>query len=147
MRKIRANTNNHYIGNRINKIDRIKDMWSAIYNPKKNVASVIEKYFHPEYEQCINGVIMLRPEYIDHVIAQKKKMVISHIDYRHHLENEEELFAICYPKGKNADGADIEAEVISYFVFRDEQVIKIHGQVRLIKGKFSDVDMKNEIGS
>jgi hypothetical protein len=126
------------------KIDIIKNTWSAIYDPEKDVDSEIEKYFHPEYEQCINGVIMSRTEYIDHVIAQKKNMNLSGIDYFHHLENEEKLFAIYYPKGKNLEGADIEAEVISYFLFQDEKIIKIHGQVRLIKGKFSDVDMKDE---
>jgi hypothetical protein len=126
----------------MSKIERVKNIWSAIYDLKKDVVSMIEKYFHPEYEQCINGVIMSRSEYINHVIAQKKNMIINHIEYSYHLENGEELFAIYYPKGKNAEGFDIEAEVISYFSFRNEQVIKIYGQVRLIKGSYSDVDMQ-----
>ncbi len=128
----------------MSKIDRIKNMWAAIYAPEKDVVTVVEKYFHPEYDQCINGVIMSRLEYIYHVIKQKKNMIINQIDYIHHIENGEELFAIYYPKGKNAEGLDIEAEVISYFLFRDEQIVKIHGQVRLIKGSFSDADMQNE---
>lgn len=122
----------------MSKIDRIKNMGAAIYAPEKDVVTVVEKYFHPEYDQCINGVIMSRLEYIYHVIKQKKNMIINQI------ENAEELFAIYYPKGKNAEGLDIEAEVISYFLFRDEQIVKIHGQVRLIKGSFSDADMQNE---
>jgi hypothetical protein len=125
-------------------MDKIKSMWSAVYDPNADVASVIEKYFHPEYEQCINGVMMSRPEYIDHVMAQKQNMVVSHIDYLCHLENGDELFAIYRPKGKSIEGSDIEAEVISYFQFREGQVIKIHGQVRLIKGSYSDVDMQTE---
>lgn len=128
----------------MSKIDKIKNMWSAIYDPSQDTLSVIEKYFHPEYEQCINGIVMSRPEYINHVIAQKNNIIVTYIDYIHHLENGEELFAIYQPKGKNAEGSDIEAEVISYFLFRNEQVIKIHGQVRLIKGSYSDVDMQNE---
>lgn len=125
----------------MNKLDRIKNIWSAIYDPKQAAASVIEEYFHPAYEQCINGVILSHPEYIHHVLVQKKNMIISHIDYLYHLEKGEELFALYYPKGKNREGADIEAEVISYFLFRHEQIIKIHDQVRLLKGKLSDADM------
>lgn len=128
----------------MSKIDRIKNMWSAIYDPRQNTTSVIDEYFHPEYEQCINGVILSRSEYIHHVIAQKNSMTITHIDYIHHLENGDELFALYRPRGKSAEDSDIEAEVISYFLFRDQQIIKIHGQVRLIKGRYSDVDMQNE---
>ena len=32
-------------------------------------------------------------------------------------------------------------EVIAYFQFKDNQIINIHGQVRMIEGKPSDVDM------
>jgi NhaP-type Na+/H+ and K+/H+ antiporter len=119
-------------------------MWTAIYDPNQNVLPVIETYFHPEYKQCINGVTLSRTAYIDHVIAQKNHMTITHIHYMHHLENETELFAIYQPKGKNIAGSDIETEVISYFLFQDEQIIEIKGQVRLIKGSYADVDMQAE---
>ncbi len=125
-------------------IDRLKNIWSLVYDPKKDVKSVIEEYFHPDYEQCINGVIMSRYEYINHVIEQKKGMVVEHIEYKHYLENAQELFAVYYAKGKSAQGADIEAEIISYFLFQGKQILKIHGQVRLIKGEYSDVDMQSK---
>ncbi len=128
----------------MNYIDRLKNIWSVIYDPKKDVAAVIEEFFHPDYEQSINGVIMSRSEYINHVIAQKKNMVIEHIEYKHHLENGDELFAIYCVKGRDSEGSDIEAEVISYFKFQNKQILKIHGQVRLIKGEYSDVDMESK---
>ena len=84
---------------------------------------------------------MARTEYIPHVISQKNTLILDRIEYLHHIEKEDSVFAIYYPKGKNREGEDIEAEVISYFQFLNEKIIKIHGQVRLIKGKFSDVDM------
>lgn len=87
---------------------------------------------------------MFRPEYINHVIAQKKNMVIEHIEYMHYFEKGEELFAIYCAKGQSPEGSDIEAEVISYFQFRDNQILKAHGQVRLIKGEYSDVDMESK---
>lgn len=124
------------------KIELIKNLWTELYDPKKDVASVIEKYLHPEYEQCINGVLMARPEYINHVITQRKNIILHHIEYIHHLENEKELFALYYPKGKNSQGLDIEIEVIAYFQFQQEKIIKIHGQVRFIKGNYSDADME-----
>ncbi len=125
-------------------IERLRKIWEDIYDPQQDVVSVVENHFHPKYEQFINSIRMLRPEYIDHVIAQKKSMVINKIDYRHHVENGEELFAIYYPKGKNLRGHEVEAEVISYFLFKEGKIIKTVGQVRLIKGCLADVDMPTE---
>ncbi len=124
-------------------IDILKNIWAAIYDPQKDILAVLDEFFHHDYEQCINGVIMFRPEYINHVSAQKKDVVIEHIDYKHFLENGDELFALYYPKGKTAKGSDIEAEVIGYFQFKDKKLLKIHAQVRMLKGEFSDVDMQN----
>lgn len=59
------------------------------------------------------------------------------------MENGNELFSLYYPSGLNKDNLPIEAEVIAYFRFEQKQIIKIHGQVRLITGNYADVDMKN----
>ncbi len=57
------------------------------------------------------------------------------------LEKYNELFAIYYPKGRSVNNFPIEAEVIAYFRFEDQQIIRTHGQVRLIKDDLSDADM------
>jgi hypothetical protein len=121
--------------------NQLKNIWNAVYNPSQDTHDTILKFFHPEYEQCINGVIMRLPEYIAHVIEQKKNMTIDSIDYLHTLEKGNELFTIYYPHGKNANDSPIKAEVIAYFRFEDQQIIRIHGQVRLIQGDLKDVDM------
>ena len=82
-------------------IDLLKNIWVSIYNPQLNAAEIIEKLFHPNYEQCINGVHLNRTEYIQHVTAQRQNMTFDGIDYRHFLEKENELFALYYVKGKN----------------------------------------------
>lgn len=121
----------------------LKQIWLSLYDPKIEIADTIEKFFHAEYEQCINGVKMNRSAYIQHVIEQRKNMTIDAINYKIILEKENELFSIYFPKGKNKKGDLIEAEVIAYFRFEDHKIIEIHGQVRLINGDASDVDMKN----
>lgn len=123
-------------------IDLLKNIADSIYNPQLDVVETIEKLYHPNYEQCINGVHMNRTEYIQHVIAQRQNMIIDRFDYQHFLEKGNELFAIYYVKGKNLKNLPVEAEVIAYFLFESQQVLRIHGQVRLIKGDLSDVDMK-----
>lgn len=124
-------------------IDLLKDIWDSIYDPKIDLTETIEKYFHKDYEQCINGVNMNRDQYIDHALAQRQNMTIDTIDYPHVLEKGNELFAIYYPKGRNANNLPIEAEVIAYFHFKSQQIFRIHGQVRLMEGDLSDVDMDN----
>jgi hypothetical protein len=91
--------------------------------------------------QCINGANLDRAGYIQHVIAQKQNMTIEAFEYRHSLEHYEELFTLYYPKGRNKQGNIIEAEVVAYFQFKDQQILKIHGQVRLLSGDYAEVDM------
>jgi len=121
--------------------DFIKRVWESIYDPNVDVAETVKHYFHEDYKQCINGIPMNREEYIQHVIEQKKNIIIDHIDYKHVIERENELFALYYPKGKNLDGQTIEAEVIVYFRFENAQIVRIHGQVQIITGNLTDVDM------
>lgn len=123
-------------------IDLLKNVIDSIYNPQLNAAETIEKLFHANYEQCINGVYLNRSEYIQHVIEQRKNMTVDQIDYQHFLEKGNELFALYYVKAKNLKNLPLEAEIIAYFCFESQQVLRIHGQVRLIKGDLSDVNMK-----
>ena len=129
----------------MDKTQMIKKMWEAVYDPKQDVKTVIEAYFHPDYVQCINGVILTRPQYIDHVIAQKENMSVTHMTYVHIMEKGDEVFALYQPFALAHDGSQIEAEVISHFLFKDHQIFKIHGQVRLITGDYAHVDMAHEI--
>lgn len=124
-------------------IDLLKYIWDLIYDPKTDTVKTIEKFFHKDYEQRINGVNMNRTEYIQHVLAQKKNMTIDTIDYKHFLEKENELFVIYCPRGNNMRNLPIEAEVIAYYRFENQQIYRIHGQVRLIKGDLADVDMSS----
>lgn len=127
----------------MNYTNLLKNIWDILYNPEKDVVQTIERFFYPEYEQCINGVLMKRDEYIAHVQEQKKNMVINFIKYKHMMEKGNEVFALYYPSGMNKNKSPIEAEVIAYVCFKEQQIIKIHGQVRLISGEHADVDMKN----
>ncbi|CAN5465559.1 hypothetical protein BH10PSE19_BH10PSE19_01090 [soil metagenome] len=127
----------------MNYIDLLKNIWNSIYDPKTEVIETIEKFFHQDYEQCINGVGMNRTEYIHHILEQKKNISIDTIDYKHILEKGNELFAIYFPRGRNINNLPIEAEVIAYFRFENQQIFRIHGQVRLMKGDLADIDMKS----
>lgn len=70
------------------KMDQIKQMWADVYDPAKDTAQVIEQYFHPAYTQCVNGAVLTREAYTQHVLAQKANMRVTHIDYARHLEDE-----------------------------------------------------------
>jgi hypothetical protein len=82
-------------------IELLKEIWDCLYHPTTDVTATIEKYFHSDYEQCINGHTLNRAEYIQHVLAQRETMFIDAIDYKQVLEQGSELFAIYYPSGKN----------------------------------------------
>lgn len=128
----------------MNHMNLLKNIWAVVYEPNSDVTVLIEKFFHHDYEQCINGVVMRRKEYIDHVIAQKNNIIIDSIHYEHTLELSDELFSIYFPRGRNIRGEPIMAEVIAYFKFENDQIFRIYGQVRMVEGKASDVDMNDQ---
>lgn len=124
-------------------LEYIFHIWDVLYDKKQDTQSTIEKFFHADYTQCINGVVMDRAEYIDHVAAQKKNIESITFKYKNYLSHENALFVIYDAKGKNIEGNPIEAEVIAYFEFKDNMVSRIHGQVHLLKGTPSDVAMND----
>jgi len=128
----------------MNNLERIFHIWSILYDKNNDVKTVIEESFHEDYNQCINGIILNRGEYIDHVIEQRKNIESIEFKHKKYLLQSNELFVIYDAKGKNTEGDDIEAEIISYFEFKDKKVFRIHGQVHLSKGSTSDVDMNVE---
>src|ERR1700733_7854458 len=109
----------------MNNTELLKAIWKSLYDHKTNVSETIEKFFHRDYTQCINGVVMDRTQYIQHVIEQRENMTIESIDYKYVIEEGNELFALYYPKGKNKNNLPIEAEVIAYFCFLKRQIVKI----------------------
>lgn len=122
-------------------VELIKKTWADIYDPDLDVEAVVRKYFHVDYEQCINGVIMRRAAYIDHVIAQRAGMTIDNISYDHLVESGNEAFGVYYPSGIGVDGSEIKAEVVAYYKFEGSQILHIHGQVRFISGDKKVADM------
>lgn len=127
----------------MNHLENIFQIWNRLYDKDQDTKSVIEFFFHDDYMQCINGVSMNRREYIDHVIEQKKNIKSMEFKYKNYLSQANELFIIYNAKGKNILDDDVEAEIIAYFEFKDTKVLKIHGQVHLLKGNPSDVDMNH----
>jgi hypothetical protein len=42
----------------ITKFELLKRIWAAVYDPLQNTETVIQQYFHPDYEQCINDAMV-----------------------------------------------------------------------------------------
>lgn len=125
----------------MNNLKQIFHIWKVLYAKNQDPKSVIEEFFHEDYTQSINGIILNRPEYITHVIEQRKNIDTMEFECKIHMAQKDKLFILYNAKGTNIQGDEIIAEIISYFEFKDKKVFKIHGQVHLLKGNPSDVDM------
>ncbi|RUP38081.1 MAG: hypothetical protein EKK63_13295 [Acinetobacter sp.] len=125
-------------------LEQIFHIWKVLYDKNQDPKLVIEDFFHEDYTQVINGIILNRSEYINHVIEQRKNIQHMEFECKVHMDQKDKLFIIYNAQGKNIQGDEITAEVISYFEFKDQKVFKIHGQVHLLKGNPSDVDMSQE---
>lgn len=108
-------------------------MWKSLYDPNINVYETIEKFFHRDYEQCVNGIVSNRNQFTHVVIEQRENMVIDYFEYKYVIEQGDELFMLYYPKGRTKNNLPIEAEVIVYCCLSNQQIIRMHGQFRLIK--------------
>lgn len=125
-------------------LEQIFYIWKVLYDKNQDPKLVIEDFFHEDYTQSINGIILNRSEYITHVIEQRKNIQEMDFECKIHMNQKDKLFILYNAQGKNIQGDEIAAEVISYFEFKDQKVFKIHGQVHLLKGNPSDVDMNQE---
>ena len=125
-------------------LEQIFHIWKVLYDKNQDPKLVIEDFFHEDYTQVINGIILNRSEYITHVIEQRKNIQQMDFECKIHMDQKDKLFILYNAQGKNIQGDEITAEVISYFEFKDQKVFKIHGQVHLLKGNPSDVDMNQE---
>ena len=128
----------------MNNLEQIFHIWQVLYAKDQDPKLVIEEFFHEDYTQSINGVILNRVEYIRHVIEQRNNIQTMKFECKIHMSQNDKLFILYDAKGTNTQGDEIIAEVISYFEFKDQKIFKIHGQVHLLKGNPSDVDMNQE---
>jgi hypothetical protein len=69
----------------MNHLEYIFQIWDRLYDKNQDTKSIIESFFHDDYVQCINGVVMHRNEYIDHVIEQKKNIKSMEFKYKNYL--------------------------------------------------------------
>jgi len=58
----------------MNNLEQIFHIWKVLYAKDQDPKSVIEEFFHKDYTQSINGVVLNRAEYINHVIDQRKNI-------------------------------------------------------------------------
>ncbi len=122
-------------------LEKIFHIWDILYDKNQDPKVAIEEFFHKDYNQTINGLSLNRAEYINHIIEQRKTIESMEFKLKNHMLQDDKLFIIYNARGKNIEGNDIEAEIIAYFEFKNEKLFKIHGQVHLIKGNSSDIDM------
>ena len=124
-------------------LEKIFEIWHILYdNNNKDTEKTIEEHFHVDYVQSINCIIMDRSTYIDHVNKQKMNMKTMTFNCTQHIEQGDKIFVIYTVKGENSKGSAVDAEVISYFEFKEEKIFRIHGQVHLLQGNLSDIDIE-----
>lgn len=128
----------------MNNLEQIFHIWKVLYAKDHDPKSIIKEFFHEDYTQSINGVVLNRAQYINHVIEQRKNIKTLEFELKVHMSQDDKLFILYDTKGTNISGDELIAEVISYFEFKDKKVFKIHGQVHLVKGNLSDVDMSQD---
>ena len=128
----------------MNNLEQVFYIWKVLYAKDQDPKLVIEEFFHENYTQSINGIILNRSEYINHVVEQRNNIQTMDFECKIHMSQHDKLFILYDAKGINTQGDKIIVEVISYFEFKDEKIFAVHGQVHILKGNPSDFDMSQE---
>lgn len=113
-----------------------------VYGQDNDTEEMLRQYFDPSYRQCINGEELDFSGFLAHVTTQKQRLANITFDYKHQLEEGDQVFSHYCPRGVNAEGDLVEAEVHALFKFQNKKIIHCHGQVRLLQGRLQDADME-----
>ena len=127
----------------MNHQEMLSKLWHELYDPKTNVKLCVEKWFHPEFKETMNGVVRSRDEYISHISKQKLDLVLERIDFKEHMDKDDQFFEIYRVHAHDLHHHPIEAEVIAFFQLKGSQIFSIHGQMHMIKGSLHSVHIKN----
>lgn len=120
---------------------QLKTIFHSVFQSNEFDQAVIERYFHPDYTQDVNGEALNYSQFIDHIRTLKKTLSNIHIDFRHLVEEGDQVTSVHFASGTKSNGKNIKAKVIAYFRFKDNKIIYCNELTQLIEGETSDKDL------
>jgi len=119
----------------------LKKIFSDIFEADTFDEKIIRKYFHPKYQQHVNGKILNFDQFVDHMKAIKDTLGSVKIYFERLIEEDDWVCSVHYAEGKKKDGNIVKAKVIAFFKFEQDKIILCDEMTHLLAGNTEDEDI------
>ncbi len=119
----------------------IQSIFADIFEKPGFDLALIEKHFHPDYQQWVNGESLDFNGFVDHMKALKSALKTVKITFEHLVEEGDRVCSIHYPQAEKNDGSHMKGKVIAFFKFSGDQLIACDELTHLLEGTDEDRDL------
>lgn len=125
----------------LDKKNLLKKIFADVFESPDFDFKVIQKHFHPDYTQCVDGKTLHFDQFVEHMKALKASIKEVKVSFEHLIAEDNSVCSIHYPEGVKSNGQRIKAKVIALFKFKDLQLIFCDELTQLIVGEKEDRDL------
>lgn len=119
----------------------IQQIFSDIFESSGYKQAEIEKHFHPDYQQHVDGKVLNFESFSAHIKALKDVIVSTKVHFEHILEEGNRVSTIHHIEARKKDGSEVKAYVMAYFEFEGDQLILCKELTRITQGSKEDADL------
>lgn len=107
--------------------------------------SLVQKYFHPEYIQHVDGKTINYDQFIQHIQALKAAVKQVKIVFEQLVTEGQTVCSNHYAHVTKADGSQSKTKVIAFLTFKDNQLIRCDELTHLLQGDAEDKDLGSRL--
>lgn len=116
----------------------IKDAFSQVVGSNSADEKIIAAFFHPEYQQYVDGIELNYSGFIQHMIAQKGVISNTVVNFRNIVAEDEVVFTNHEVIATKNDGSIIKVHVLAEFRIANGKIIRCDELTRVIQGSVED---------
>lgn len=120
---------------------QLRATFQAVFESNDFNPQVISQYFDQAYIQVVDGKELNYDQFIDHIRTLKKNLFNVRIDFKHLIEEQDQVASVHFASGTKSNGAHVKAQVIAYFQFKGNKIIYCNELTRMIIGEQGDEDL------
>mgnify|MGYP005840434017 CR=1 FL=1 len=121
--------------------ERIRLIFSDIFESKTFDLAVLKKHFSPQYRQHVDGQTLDFEAFTSHIKTLKEAVQSTKIHFEHILEEGPCVSTVHHVDAVKKDGSIVKADVFAYFEFENDQCVLCKELTRITEGSKEDADL------
>lgn len=116
----------------------LREIFNIILSQGKTDNNTINKYFHEDYVQLVDGEKLNRDDFVRHIKALHNSEKNITVEFKHMLAEANKVATVHTATGTKEDGQQVVAKVIALFIFKDGRIIMCDELTSIIEGTEED---------